>query len=74
MFYLIFALVRLMIYAVVGVVMAVFWVLRMMIMLVAALTTAISSAHAGRRQAHISHGRHAGGQEPRWPDASSWNG
>lgn len=74
MFYLIFALVRLVIYAVTGMVMLVFWLFRMMIMLIAALATAISSGHASRKHAQLSHRRHAGGQEPRWPNAGNWNG
>jgi hypothetical protein len=74
MFMLIFMLIRLMIYAVVGMFTLMFWVLRMMVMLVTALATAISSAHASRKHAQLSHGRHAGGQGPTWPNAGSWKG
>jgi hypothetical protein len=61
MFYLIFALVRLMIYAVTAMVMLMFWLFRMMVMLIAALATAISSGHAGRGRVQVSQGRHRSG-------------
>jgi hypothetical protein len=60
-FYLIFAAIRLMAYAVVGLVRVTYWVLRMMVMLVMALAAALVPAHASHKRAHVAQGRHRSG-------------
>jgi hypothetical protein len=56
MFYLIFALTRRMVYAMVGLFMLIFWIPRAMVMLVVAAARAISSAHASHKRVQLSRG------------------
>lgn len=55
MFYAIYALIRLMVWAVVGLFMLAIWVTRALVTLVVVSSTAISSAHASHERAQVSH-------------------
>lgn len=57
MFFLIYMLIRLMVYAVVAVFVAMFWMMRTMVMLIATLATAISSVHASHKRAQVGQAR-----------------
>lgn len=57
MFLMISALIRLMIFVVVGTAQLMYWMLRAILMLITATAVAISSAHSSRRRAQLSRHR-----------------